>query len=106
MNVLDISFSQNFSQNLEITKASIKLSHYKIRIRKLFGHNLWLSFIAIFTFGSDAFSLTSGVHAETLITLLKVNTSRQLFCCVCIESRAILFFSESLNPKEPFIKKV
>ena len=26
-------------------------------------------------------------------------------CWVCIENRAILDFSESLHPKEPFIKK-
>ena len=46
-------------------------------------------------------------HAETLMTFLKVKTSRQKkICCVCIESRAMLKFSESLNPKEPFIMKI
>ena len=72
-------------------------------MRKLQGHNLWLSFIAIFTVESVAFSLTSGFHAETLMTILMVKTSRQKKCCVCIESRAMSKFSESLNPKEPFI---
>ena len=66
MNVLNISFSQNFP---------IRLNHFKIRWRKLLGHNLWLSFIEIFTVESDAFALTSGFHAETVITILKVNTS-------------------------------
>ena len=52
------------------------------------------------------FSLTSGFHAETLMTILKVKTSRQKKnCCVCKESRAMLKFSESLNPKEPFIMR-
>ena len=53
------------------------------------------------------FSLTSSFHCETLMTILKVKTSRQKkICCVCIESRAMLKFSESLNPKEPFIMKI
>ena len=72
-------FFAKFLQNSEITKASIKLNHYKIRIRKLLGQNLRLSFIAIFTVESEAFSLTSGFHAETLITLLRVITSRHFF---------------------------
>ena len=55
---------------------------------------------------SVAFSLTSGFHAETLMTTLKVKTSRQKIGCVCIESIAMLKFSESLNPKEPFIMKI
>ena len=42
----------------------------------LLGHNLWLSFIAILTVESVVFSLTSGFHAETLMTILKVKTSR------------------------------
>ena len=97
-----------FPQNLKkITKASIKLNHLKIGIHKLYGHNLWLSFITIFTVESVAFSLTSDFHAEILMTILKVKASRQKkICCVCKESRAILKFSESLNPKEPFIMKI
>ena len=66
-----------FSKISEITTASIKLNHLKIGIRKLKSHNLWLSFIAIFTVESVTFSLTSGFHAETLMTILKVKTSRQ-----------------------------
>ena len=67
---------------------------------------LSLSFIAIFTVEKVAFSLTSGFHAETLMIFLKVKISRQKICCVCIESRTMLKFSESLNPKEPFIMKI
>ena len=33
--------------------------------------------MVIFTVESVAFSLTSGFHVETLITILKVKTSRQ-----------------------------
>ena len=65
-----------------------------------------VSFIAIFTIESVAFSFTSGFHADTLMTILKVKTSRQKICCLCIENRAMLKFSESLNPKEPFIMKI
>ena len=63
--------------------------------------------MVIFTVESVAFSITSGFHAETLMTILKVKTSRQKkIYCMCIESRAILKFSESLNPKESFIIKI
>ena len=49
----------------------------------------------------------SGFHAETLMTILKVKTSRQKkICCMCIESRAMVKFSESLNPKEQFIMEI
>ena len=34
------------------------------------------------------------------------NFKTKTICCVCIESRAMLKFSESLKPKEPFIMKV
>ena len=34
------------------------------------------------------------------------NFQTETICCVCIESRAMLKFSESLNPKEPFIMKI
>ena len=77
-----------------------------LRRRKLLGHNVWLSFIAIFTVESVAFSLTSGFHAETLMTILKVKTSRQKKFCVCIGGRAILKLSESLNSKEPLIMEI
>ena len=33
------------------------------------------------------------------------NSTTHFFGCVCIEHRVILQFSESLNPKEPGIKK-
>ena len=66
-----------------------------------------VSIYAIFTIDSYTISLTSGFHADTLMTILKVKTSRQKqICCVCIESRAMLKCSESLNPKEPFIMKI
>ena len=99
------SFFREISPKFEKSlKHSIKLNRLKIGIRKLYGHNLWLSFIAIFTVESVAFSFTSGFHAETLMTILKVKTSRQkIICCVCIKSRAILKFPESFSPKEPFI---
>ena len=34
------------------------------------------------------------------------NFKAKIICCECIESRAMLKFSESLNPKEPFIMKI
>ena len=34
------------------------------------------------------------------------NLKTKTICCVCKESRAMLKFSESLNPKELFIMKV
>ena len=34
------------------------------------------------------------------------NFKTKKFCCVCIESIAMLKFSESLNPKETFIMKI
>ena len=34
------------------------------------------------------------------------NFKTKEICCVCIENRAMLKFSESLNPKEPFIMKI
>ena len=34
------------------------------------------------------------------------NFRQKKICWVCIESRAMLKFSESLNPKNPFIMKI
>ena len=34
------------------------------------------------------------------------NFKTKQICCVCIESRAMLKFTESLNQKEPFIMKI
>ena len=104
--VLNFVFREICPKFEKITIASIQLNHLKIGIRKLYGNNLWSSFIAIFTVESAAFSLTSGFHAEILMTILKVKTSRQKICCVCKESKAMLKFSESLNPKEQFIMKI
>ena len=42
-----------------------------------------LSFIAIFTDESVAFTLTSGFRAETLMTILKVKTSNQKKSVAC-----------------------
>ena len=72
--VLNFIFREIYEKFEKITKASIKLNHLKIGIRKLYSHNLWSSFITIFTVESVAFSLTSGFHAETLMTIVKVKT--------------------------------
>ena len=42
-----------------------------------------LSFIAKFTVENVAFSLISGFHAETLMTILNVKTSRHNFSVAC-----------------------
>ena len=34
------------------------------------------------------------------------NFKTKQICCMCIESKAMLKFSESLNPKEQFIMKI
>ena len=85
--VLNFIFPEIYPKFEKITKASIKLNHLKIGIRKLYGHNLWLSFIAIFTVESVAFSLTSGFHAETLMTILKVKTSVQKKSVACAKKK-------------------
>ena len=63
--------------------------------------------MAIFIVERVTFSLTSGFHAETLMTILNVKTSRQKkIGRVCIEIRAMLKFSESLKPIGPFKMKI
>ena len=63
-------------------------------------------FIEIFTIESVAFSLTTCFYAETLMTISKVKLRDKKSCDVCIESRATLKFSKSLNLKEQFIMKI
>ena len=95
-------FSWNFPKIWKITKTSIKLNHLKIGIRKLLGHiyrNIYRRKCRIFV--NFRFSCW---NFENIFEGLNFKTKN--ICCVCIESRTMLKFSESLISKEPFIMKI
>ena len=89
-----------------MTKTSTKLNHFVNDIHELFSHCLWLLFITISTIENLAFSSTSGFHAQTLVTILKVKLQDTFFQLCVAKTKASLKFSESLKPKQPGKSKI